>query len=157
MTSKPGVMKFNARRKGTFLKVLGKTGLINKSAAAAGVHPSTVYEHIQHDPEFKAEVERVRTDFNERLEAEAYRRAVDGYDEPVYQKGERVGFRRVFSDGLLTLMLKKNIPEYRDKITADVNHSGSAVLVVPLTPEDSREWERQQLGGDSADQKDSGR
>lgn len=46
-------------------------------------------------------------------EEEAHRRAVEGWDEGVYFKGELCGQERKFSDRLLELLLKADNPKYR--------------------------------------------
>ena len=46
------------------------------------------------------------------LVSEAIRRGVRGHDEDVYFKGEVVGTKKVFSDGLLQSLLKAKIPEF---------------------------------------------
>lgn len=79
-------------------------------------------------------------DYRESLEAEVHRRAVDGWDEPVYQKGEMVGLIRRHSDRMLELLIKKNIPEYRDKVSVDASVKGG-VMVVPATAQTMDEWE----------------
>jgi len=49
------------------------------------------------------------------LEQAAYERAVIGWEEPVYHRGELVGQIRKFSDSLLLTLLKGAKPEkYRD-------------------------------------------
>jgi hypothetical protein len=40
------------------------------------------------------------------IEQEARRRAVEGYDRPVFQRGELAGLERVYSDMLLALLLR---------------------------------------------------
>lgn len=127
---------------------------LQHAANATGISASTVYDHLESDPEFHDAFQALKKQFHEKLEQAAYTRAVEGIDDPIFQRGEHVGDRKVFSDGLLTLMLKRHIPEYRDKITADLNHTGS-VLVVPSMAEDSHAWEKQH-GGDSADEEDPG-
>jgi hypothetical protein len=47
----------------------------------------------------------------ENLETEAYRRAVLGYEEPVYQPGEKVGVVTRYSDNLLMLLLRSRAPQ----------------------------------------------
>jgi hypothetical protein len=55
-------------------------------------------------------------DAADRLEAEAFRRAVRGVDRPVVYRGERVGTVHEFSDALLMFLLKAARPEkYRDR------------------------------------------
>jgi hypothetical protein len=49
------------------------------------------------------------------IEQEAWRRAVDGYDRPVFQDGELVGLVRAYSDVLLMMLLRGRRPEaYRE-------------------------------------------
>ena len=56
-------------------------------------------------------------------EDELHRRAVDGYEKPVFQGGYEVGRIRQFSDSLLALLLKANKPDkYADR--QQVEHKG---------------------------------
>ena len=88
----------------------------------------------------------------DRIEAEAYRRAVTGYDEPVVYQGQmtqvidsetgdiKVLSVRKYSDTLMTLMLKGALPDkYRER--QQIEHSGGAggVLVVPAAV-DPESW-----------------
>ena len=57
------------------------------------------------------------------------RRAVDGVEEPVYQGGQLVGTKLVYSDTLLGKLLNANRPaKYRERF--DVAHSGNLSVVV---------------------------
>lgn len=62
-------------------------------------------------PLFKLLVEAARDLGMENLEDEAYRRAVQGVNKGVWHQGERVGDELVYSDGLLSLLLKARRPE----------------------------------------------
>lgn len=54
------------------------------------------------------------------LEQEAYRRAVEGVEEPVYQGGELVGTVRRYSDKLLEFLLRGRRPQvYRENAGPD--------------------------------------
>ena len=56
------------------------------------------------------------------LEDEARRRAVDGVDEPVFQKGEMVGHVRRYSDNLLMFLLRGRRPAvYRESAAVELN------------------------------------
>jgi hypothetical protein len=57
------------------------------------------------------------------LEKEAWRRAMTGWLEPVYQKGEKVGSIRRFSDQLLLRLMEANNPE-KFKRHTDVTTGG---------------------------------
>lgn len=58
--------------------------------------------------------------FRETLVAEAVRRGRDGWDEPVYQNGQLVGFKRRYSDRLLVKLLEAKHPEFAPKQEVDV-------------------------------------
>jgi hypothetical protein len=64
------------------------------------------------------------------LEEEAYRRAVDGVDEPVYSaSGKLAGYRKRYSDILLTLLLRAYNP---DRFGEKSQGGGGMVLNVNL-------------------------
>jgi hypothetical protein len=84
---------------------------------AAGVNNHTVYQWREHDDEFVLRENELRAELADRLEGEAIRRAYAGFDRPVYQRGELVGYERVYSDMLLKLMLTALKPEkYRERV-----------------------------------------
>lgn len=89
-----------------FLAHLAETGILSDAAAAAGVDRSNVFRRRQDDPEFAQAVEQAIDMAADKLEAEARRRALEGVEEPVYQGGQLVGTKRVYSDALLALLLK---------------------------------------------------
>jgi hypothetical protein len=124
-----------------FLDLYRKTGLLGKSATGCAVSLGTINKARKDSPDFAAAVEQALADFRESLEEEAYRRAVTGWEEPIFSRGEHVGERVVHSDRILELMLKRHIPEYRDRATLSMNVAGG-VLVVPGTKETADEWER---------------
>jgi hypothetical protein len=69
------------------------------------------------------------------MEDEAMRRAVDGWDEPVYQKGEQVGVVRKYSDSLLALLLRGRRPDvYRDNAQVQVSAPTVFVLESAFSP-----------------------
>ena len=134
-------VKFTPVKKAEFLEMYSKTGLHNLSARACAVSPETVRRHLKDDPDFAKEYDEVKRDFVDTIESEAYRRAVEGVLEPVFQGKEHVGNKRVFSDRMLELLLKRHVPEYREKQTVDMNVKGG-ILIAPLSGEDAKEWER---------------
>jgi hypothetical protein len=89
-----------------FLAHLAETGILSDAAAAAGVDRSNVWRRRQEDAEFAQAVEQALDMAADKLEAEARRRALEGVEEPVYQGGQLVGTRTVYSDSLLALLLK---------------------------------------------------
>lgn len=93
-------------RQGVFLKVFPLCGTIARTAKCVGVNRKTHYHRRNRSPEYAAEFDAVRTKFVEELEAEAIRRARDGWLEPVFHKGGVVGHVRKYSSTLMIFMLK---------------------------------------------------
>lgn len=74
--------------------------------------PRNVAQWRQADPEVDARLREAQMIGWASLENAAYERAVVGVDVPIYQKGELVGYRKEYSDGLLAQMLKARVPGY---------------------------------------------
>ena len=104
----------------TFLTVLRRTGSVTLAARAVGVSRRAHYHWVDHDPDYAAQVEHANEELADELEHEARRRALEGIDEPVFYKGERVGSYRRYSDPLMILLLKAKRPE-QFKDTVDIN------------------------------------
>lgn len=93
-----------------------------------GMKPRAFYHQITRRPELTprlqaAQLERDRVKNVQRLESaeqELHRRAVEGWEEPVFDiKGNLCGYKRKFSDACLIFLLKGHKPEvYADKPTA---------------------------------------
>ena len=105
-----------------FLAILAESGNVTKACLAAQIARSVVYAHRDEDERFKALWDEALAEAGDALELEARRRAVDGWDEPVFQKGELVGTIRKYSDTLLLAMLRAKKPEYREKVLNE--HTG---------------------------------
>ena len=130
----------NRRRdwKTPFLARLAETGNVKLAATAAGVSRQAAYKHRDADESFAEKWDEAMEDAADVLEAEAWRRAVEGVVKPVVQKGqvvnapvdkdgnvvtddspEKVGLAplmlREYSDALLMFKLKGHRPEkYRE-------------------------------------------
>lgn len=89
-----------------FLAALSECGITSHAAEVAGINRLTVWRRRKDDPEFAAACEEAIEMAADKLEAEARRRAVEGVEEPVYQGGQFIGTRTVYSDSLLALLLK---------------------------------------------------
>jgi hypothetical protein len=108
--------KFLPELKLKFVEVLADQGTFRAAAEAVGIDPNTARNARDLDPEFDQACEAALTDFADRLEGEASRRAVDGWERPLYYQGAQVGAERLYSDRLLELQLKAHRPEkYREK------------------------------------------
>ena len=70
----------------------------------------------------------------DRIEREIDRRAIEGWDEPVHYKGERVDLVRKYSDTLLIFRAKGQMPQkYRDNSAVEL--SGNVGLTVSALDE----------------------
>ena len=102
-------------RRKVFLARLSECGQPTKAARTAGVDVSGLYKEQKRNPDFAKEWEEAIDVAMYGAESEVYRRSVEGWDHPVYQRGELVGSFRKHSDILLMFMLKAHNPgKYRD-------------------------------------------
>ena len=103
------VSRCNEQKKADFLQKLREGVPILKAAAQVDVPHMTLYNRRKTDEKFDqawkdalAEGEKVTI---ARLEQEADRRAIEGYEKPIYQGGELVGSEQRYSDTLLMFRL----------------------------------------------------
>lgn len=122
-------------KKEAFLAAYVECGTVSHAARAAGICRDTHYEWLNCDEDYAVAFEKAKKDACECLEREARRRAIEGVDEPVYQNGQLVGYKRRYSDTLLIFMLKGEAPDkYKDRIdqqlTANLNAANMQINVV---------------------------
>jgi hypothetical protein len=100
-------------KKRAFLRAYAETGNVSRAAELAGISRATVYtRQWLDDAEFQAAKAEAMEMAADRLEQEAWRRAVEGVDEPVgWFRGEPGGTVKRYSDTLLIFMLKGTRPE----------------------------------------------
>ena len=118
-------------RKNLFLRELARHGVVASAAAAASPHShdeergclSSFYALRARDPDFAAAWDEAMKTARGVVERELHRRAVEGYEEPVFYRGEEVGKVRKYSDRLLELRIRALAPEYRP--TAKIEHGGT--------------------------------
>ena len=96
-----------------FLDSFQRIGVICRAAIDAGVSRRTVYNWLKNDEEFQNRFHLAEDDARDTIREEMHRRAVHGWDMPVYYQGELVGRIRKYSDGLLWRMAQARLPEYR--------------------------------------------
>jgi hypothetical protein len=131
-----------------FLDNLRKCGLWYESAEACGLAYSTILRLRKQDDEFKEWCDEAMQSYRESLERECHRRAVEGWDEPVFSQrlGTQIGVIRKHDPRLLELMLKRHIPEYREKFEGEIKVTGG-VLVAPISPTSAADFEKM-FGGE---------
>jgi hypothetical protein len=121
-------LKLTRERREQFLKALAGTGIVSVSVQIAGTSRTRVYELRKRDTAFASAWDGAEEQAADALEAEAWRRAVDGVPEPLVSSGKVVrdddgqplAIRR-YSDNLLLALLKARRPE-RFKDRAVVEH-----------------------------------
>lgn len=132
--------RVSQRKKRRFLEALRQVPCVTLAAEAADVPRQTLYAARQEDPEFAAAWEEAREQGYDVAEAEAWRRAVDGVKEPVYQGGELVGHRLVYSDALLDRLLKAHKPQRYDPAQRhEVTGANGGPLVITWAHEEADE------------------
>jgi hypothetical protein len=93
-----------------FLAQLRETGNVSAAARAAGTCRSRCYEWRQRDRDFAAAWADALEEAADRLEMEAFRRAVTGVDEDRFFQGSAVGEVTRYSDSLLMFLLRARRP-----------------------------------------------
>ena len=104
-----------------FLRAYSKTGRKQDSALLAGVSCRTVQKWREEFPDFEERFQIAHEQWRDILKAEVYRRAVEGWEEPVYQKGECIGYVRKFDSNLLMFAMKQADASYKDRQETNVN------------------------------------
>lgn len=98
-------------KKGAFLMAYGELGTVTSAAKVVGIGRTTHYAWIESDAKYRKAFEAARLTYVDKLEAELYRRAIEGVARPVFQGGKQVGEIREYSDLLLIVALRANNPE----------------------------------------------
>lgn len=100
-----------------FLDALRQSPNVSAAAKAAGHSRQHVYVARDEDAAFALAWDDALAEAVDMAEGEAYRRAVEGVEKPVYQGGIRVGEVQDYSDTLLIFLLKAHRPHlYREAL-----------------------------------------
>ena len=100
-----------------FLTALSETGSVTLACEVAQIARNSAYLWRKADADFRAKWDEAAEFAGDLLEAEAFRRAHDGYDKPVFQAGQLVGTIREYSDTLTVFLLKgMKRSKYGDKL-----------------------------------------
>src|SRR5215510_15222793 len=95
-----------------FLQAYLKHGTIYHACLDAEIARVTHYDWLERDKGYAKAFKDAQACYLEILEREADRRAREGFDEPVFHKGEVCGHVRKYSDTLLIFRMKKLDPSY---------------------------------------------
>ena len=93
--------------KAEFIEALALTGNVSEAARAISKSRSRAYEFYDEEPEFAALWDEAEAIAADALETEARCRGVEGWEEPVYYKGDIVGHIRKYSDRMLELLIAR--------------------------------------------------
>ena len=111
------------------LMELASGATASQAAAAAGVTVKACDRLREKDEWFRSAWFFAREAAADLLEAEAFRRAVVGWEEPVFQRGEQVGTVRRYDGKLLELLLKARRPaEFREHPPSVVVNANASVF-----------------------------
>ena len=122
-------MKRRRDWKTPFLEAMRLMGNVMRSCSFAKVNRANVYDEYDRNPEFARAWDEAEEEAADRLEAEAWRRAHDGIDKPVFHQGEQCGVIREYSDGLMTLLLKACRPgKYRENSNVTIGNPDGTKL-----------------------------
>lgn len=114
--------KVTAIKKEQFLDaLLASAGNVSHACRAVDLARRTIYEHRDLDSDFAQAWDDVIQQVADTMEREAYRRAVEGVNKPVFQQGREVGSIREYSDTLLIFMLKGARPDKYRESAGNVN------------------------------------
>jgi hypothetical protein len=120
------------KKRSAFIDALRQCGNVQEACESSGVPRRTAYNWRDADADFAAAWEGAVEEAADRMEREAFRRAVEGTNKPVYQQGRQVGEIREYSDTLLIFLLKGAKPEkYRER--QELTGAGGAPLIPAIT------------------------
>jgi len=138
---KKHAVEFDDDRKRIYLRHVAATGRKQEAAMIAGIVQETARKHGKEDPDgFGAAIERAIEFFREFvIDRAAHKFAVEGWDEPVFYKGEKVGSTWKFCPRTFELYAKRMHPEYRERVQQDVNVTGG-ILVIPASSPTTADW-----------------
>lgn len=114
-------------------------GDIHEAARWVGVSPAFVHSWIKDDETAANQIQEAQRVGYGGLESEAVRRAVKGVEEEVYYKGEVVGYKTNYSDGLLGKLLEARVPAYSKKDSGN-NFNGPTQINIMPRADSYEEW-----------------
>lgn len=117
------------RAREKFLAVLAETCNVSEAARSAGMSRRSAYDWRDADADFASAWDDAEQEAADKLEREAWRRAVEGTEKPVTFQGVITATYKEYSDKMLELLLKAHRGDkFRDK--ASVEHSGGVSVVM---------------------------
>lgn len=123
-----------------FLDVLRRTGNVSEAARAVSLSRSRAYQIRRTDQDFASAWDDAEAEAVDSLEAEAWRRAAEGIEEPLVSAGKLVRWDdgtvvtlRRYNDRLLEFLLKAHRPEkFKDRAEKDAAPPAAAGPMPPV-------------------------
>lgn len=115
----------SADEKREYLKLMHRSGVSEYVLAHLGLTKLDLQRACALDPKFAQLCEDSLLVRKATIEEEITRRAIDGWDEPVFHRGELAGHIRRFSDPMLALLARRHIPAYRESVRVEQQVSGT--------------------------------
>ena len=154
----PAHKKIDDARKTSFLMHLSRHGIPSLAAKAASPHTTTgnlegFKKARKNDPAFDEAWAIALEMAKDATEAELHRRAVEGVDEDVWYRGEKVGTTKKYSDNLLLARMKALDPERYGTTHQKVERTTEEIKTISFEDMSSKQRElmRQLLLSDAKD------
>jgi len=113
-----------ARAREKFIATLRATCNVSEAARTAGIDRATAYRWRDANKEFLGLWLDAEKEAADALEGEAWRRGVEGVEEPVFHQGKVCGHIRKYSDRMLEILLKGHKPKrFVEKAAVEINQS----------------------------------
>jgi hypothetical protein len=134
--------KFTLKVQLLFCEHLSILGRVTHAARASGISPLTVKAAEKNDPNFAEMVGLAQMEYRDKVAAEVYRRAIEGWDVPIIGgqwKDQVVAHERRYSDRLLEMEAKRVDSGYREKQALNIGQAGG-VIVINASPSEKEPW-----------------
>lgn len=116
--------------KPAFIQAFRQSGFVLQTCNRVGVKRDVFVRWLENDPAFAKEFEVANDYVTEHYELAAGKRAVEGWQEPVFHQGKQVGTVTRYSDRLLELLLKaRNRTKYGERIDYHVDEEAIASAI----------------------------
>ena len=136
---------FDDVRKQKFLELYKESGMMAITAAAVGVHYTTIHDHLKKDEEFNRAFQQAKSEFIEQnIVIPTVQRASKGVQKAIYGgrfKDEIVGYETVYSDALMARCLAAWANDFKPKEAQSQEGKQGGVLAIPPTAMTLEEWE----------------
>ena len=128
-------MRANLDLQAAFLKAFSIHGQIKAAAEAANIGRQTHYDWIAGDEDYRKKFRSLRYAVCQMIEDALVERLAFGWEEPVFQQGEKVGVKRKFDNSAAIAYLDRHDPDFiaGKRQNVDVTSNGETLPAVQFT------------------------